>query len=482
MATNPYFTQLHTQRFSFIGSPQQRDGTTNDDQRFLNMYPELIKSPLTDGKKYYLKKRPGVSQLLAFPAGRGQGIFYWEYNNTYYYAIGGTLYYGPSQTPLLALSQSNTNVGFAVFRGTAGVYLVVVDGIKGWVIGTNNTFVQITSPNFPSPHIPSPIFMDGYIFLAGASSQAIFNSTLNDPNTWPSDGFIDAEMYPDNVVQLAKQQNYIVAIGSDSVEFLYDNANATGSPLQRNAPAVAQIGCPAPLTVCQTEDQLIMVGTTQAGGRTVWQIKGFQPAQIASEPVREALDEEGDNIINATAMTVQCAGHKWYILNLEIGGRTFVYDFEEQMWHEWSTTTGQARFNWQFVASAPDGFPVLLGYTDGVVAKLSPDVYTDLGAPINCQIVTSKIDFDTDKRKRMYRLSMVGDSPVAGGSSPMTLEWSDDDYNTWVGSRQLQMNGGYPTTTQLGYFRRRAFRFTYIQPHPLRLESFEVDITQEVRR
>ena len=59
MSTNPYFTQYHTQRFSFIGSPQQRDGTATKDQRFLNMYPELIKSPISDGKKYYLKKRPG---------------------------------------------------------------------------------------------------------------------------------------------------------------------------------------------------------------------------------------------------------------------------------------------------------------------------------------------------------------------------------------------------------------------------------------
>ena len=71
MATNPYFTQLHTQRFSFIGSPQQRDGTYQKDQRFLNMYPELIKSPISDGKKYYLKKRPGVSRQVQVGSGAG---------------------------------------------------------------------------------------------------------------------------------------------------------------------------------------------------------------------------------------------------------------------------------------------------------------------------------------------------------------------------------------------------------------------------
>lgn len=483
MATNPYFTQYHTQRFSFIGSPQQRDGSYTKDQRFLNLYPELIKSPVSEGKKYYLKKRPGTSLYQNFGrTAAGQGIFYWAANNNYYTAVGGTLFSGT--TPLITLSSTTATVGFAEFRGLGNPFLIVVDGTKGWTIGTGNTFVQITDANFPSPHVAAPIFLDGYIFLA--SGQRIYNSNLLDPNTWPADGFIDAEMYPDQISTLSKSQNYLTAIGTESVEFFYDNANATGSPLQRNAPAVSQFGTPSALTVAQTEKETILVGQTGSGGRTVWVIDGFQPTEIAQEPQREALDDEGANIVFAAAFVVQCSGHKWYVLNLT--SRTLVYDFDEQMWHEWSFTVAQQRFNYAFAADGINGRPVLLSYSDGVTVQLDPNIYADYNPttggtyPINCVATTVKIDFDTIKRKRFYRLSLIGDSPSGNNLSPITVQWSDDDYTTWSSGATLYMDASYPTIKQLGYSRRRAFQFTYQDVRPLRLEAFELDIIQEVRR
>lgn len=485
MASNPYFSPLHTQRFSFIGSPQQRDGTYQKDQRFLNMYPELIKSQMTDGKKYYLKKRPGISHAAPLGSGAGRGCYFW--NGLWYVVVGNELYRSVANgsftfVPLIPLATSTGSVGFAEFKDDSQDLLFFCDGQNGYTIGpgTGGGFVPVSSAAFPVPHIPAPIFLDGYIFLAAAGGQTIWNSNLNDPTTWPADGFIDAEMYPDNLVTLAKQQNYLVAVGGASIEFFYDNANATGSPLQRNAPAVAQIGCPAGDTVNQTEDQLIFVGNTQAGGRTVWVIKGFQPTEIATEPVREALDNEGINIGISSAMTVQCAGHKWYIINLYGAGRTFVYDFEEQMWHEWSTGLSDA-FNWKYTTDSIVGLPFVVGPT-GIMGYLDPGAFDDSGSPIYCQVTTSKIDFDTIMRKRFFRLSLATDAPNGNVSEPMSISWSDDDYTTWIGPVTMELNASYPTITQLGYSRRRAFQFLYTQSFPLRMESFEVDITQEVRR
>lgn len=481
MATNPYFTQYHTQRFSFIGSPQQRDGTATKDQRFLNMYPELIKSPITDGKKYYLKKRPGVAAFQTFAAGQGRGVFFWSSVGAYYTVVGNQLY--KNTTPIQTLNTSTGAVGWAEFNSDASSVLIMLDGTNGWQIGSGGGVTQITDANFPSPHIPSPVYLDGYIFVASSNTQTIHNSGLLTPLVWPADGFIDAEMFPDNLVGLSKVQNYIAAVGVASIEWFYDNANATGSPLQRNAPAVSQLGCPAPLTINQTEKELILVGQTSNGGRTIWVLDGFQPTEIANEPVREALDLEGTSISAATAYTIQCAGHKWYVLNLKGNLRTFVYDFEEKMWHEWSSGLGQSYFNFDFAADAGNGAPVLLGEL-GATSNytLSPVNYTDAGATINCTVITSKIDFDTVKRKRIFRLSLAADSPDGPTATPMTISWTDDDYNTYSAGATLMIGSGYSTITQLGYMRRRAFQFVYQQPWPLRMESFELDIIQEVRR
>src|SRR6202012_672217 len=244
------------------------------------------------------------------------------------------------------------------------------------------------------------------------ASDVICNSALGDPTVWPSDGFISAEMYPDNISTLLINLNYVVAIGTGSVEFFYDNANATGSPLQRNAPAVAQFGTPAPFSIQQTEKEITLIGQTGTGGRTVWLIEGFQPTEIADAPVREALDAEGVNINVATGMVVQCAGHKWYIMNLLHNSRTFVYDYDEKMWHEWSFSLNAQVFNYMAVADSGDGHPVCLSFGNANTVELDPNSYTDYdpnnpGTPllINCQVTTVKIDFDTIKRKRMFRLS-----------------------------------------------------------------------------
>jgi hypothetical protein len=447
------------------------------------MYPELIKSPISDGKKYYLKKRPGTAVFETYSnTGQGRGIFYWQVTGNYLTVLGNTVYLGA--TAIITLTTSTGPIGCIEYRVSGTDELFVCDGAMGYIVNTGGGVTIITDPNFPTPHLPYPVYIDGYVFLAPVGGQTIRNSNLNDPTTWPVDGSIDAEMYPDNIVGLFKQQNYLVAVGEESIEFFYDNANATGSPMQRNAPAVAQFGCGAPQTINQTETQLILCGQTANGGRTVWVIQGFQPTEIGNEPVREALDLEGPAMASATAFTIQCAGHKWYVLNLKNNQRTFVYDFEEQMWHEWSGGLSQACFGYDYAADSGSGSPVLLAIAGGPSVAMSPTTYQDSGVTINCTVITSKIDFDTIMRKRIYRLSVITDAPNGDNNVPMAVYWSDDDYNTWVptAGAGLNLNASYPTITQLGYTRRRAFKFVFQQNLPLRMEAFELDIIQEVRR
>jgi len=101
---------------------------------------------------------------------------------------------------------------------------------------------EITSADFPTPHCPFPVFMDGYLFVAKSGTQDIYNSNLDDPALWTAGDYISAEMYPDKIVALSKNNNYIYALGSNSIEYFYDAAVATGSPLGRHDSAVQQFG------------------------------------------------------------------------------------------------------------------------------------------------------------------------------------------------------------------------------------------------
>lgn len=478
---SPLYQTYKTQRLAFVGSPQQRDGSSTKDQRFLNLYPELIKSPITDGKKYYLKSRPGLQFSSTVTPGEGRGIYI--YNGNQYVVIAGSLYInGVFST---TLGTSTGPVGFTNYQGTEG-WLILLDGVKGWAIKKADGSVnQITNANFPTPHLPFPVAIDGYLCVTKANSANIYNSDLNNPLGWTSGNLISAEMFPDNITCLVKNNNYMYAIGSESIEYFYDAANVSGSPFLRNDSAVLQFGSNAPYSVVQTDNEVILVGDSGNGGRCVWCIDGFKSTDVSIEPIKEALDFEGAQLADSVGYCIRMSGHKFYVLTLALSGRILVYDFDEMMWHEWQFGAIGSNFYAPFSADSGQGFPYMLHKTAGTVMKFLETAYVDTPTAsttfgITCVATTVKLDFDTIKRKQMSRLAIVGDSPNGTTNCPLTVEWSDDDYNTYSTPRTLNLNGTMSAILRLGYFRRRAFRFTFNQPYLLRLEAIEVDINNGI--
>ena len=469
-----------TKRFPLVGMPMQRNGTDElKDQRFLNCFTEQIKAQITDAKKYYTKKRNGLSFLTA-QTGTTRGMIFEDTTQKMFFVVGTTIYSynGATVSTVQTGIAAGGNVGMTVHLTTT-VQVVVLTGTQGWVINpVANTATQIVDADFPNPHLPYPVSMDGYLFVARANSADIYNSDLDDVFAWDPSQFITAEMYPDNIVCLAKNNNYVVAVGTGSMEYFYDIGNASGSPLQRNDSAVQQMGTTAPDTVVQTEKEIILVGSTGNGGRTVWIVEGFKAEEIATEAVRNSLNALGLDITTINAYSVRVNGHKFYVLRLPTQNQTWVLDFDTKLWSEWSTTnaagTAQETFIAKFASDSHLGYPYCMS-ANGDIYLMSETTYQDHGRPIRTEIVTLKLDFDNMNRKDCYRVSVFGDWPLSGEST-LTLEWSDDDYRTWSSPRTIQLSTQLPVTRRLGKFRRRAFRLTHTDNTPLRLEGMEMDI------
>lgn len=486
---NPELNTYTTIRFPLVGSPQQRDGTSySKDQRFLNCFPELIKTELTEGKKYYVKKRAGLHLQFSTSLSTSmapRGCIYCDLNDTIYFVFGNVLYHwSPSAGGFnfsAVLSTSTGDVGFTLHQTTSTNYVALVDGVSGWVVNTaTNVATQITSANFPTPNVTSIVSMDGYLFVAKAGTADIYNSNVDDPLTWTAGDFITAEMYPDVIQGLAKNNNYVYAVGTDSVEYFYDGANATGSPLSRNDSAVVQFGTEAPGSIVQTEKEVLFVGNTGNGGRTVWMLDGFKQTEIGTEPVNQTLDAMGSAIKTVNAYCVRSMGHKFYVLRTT--NRTWVWDFDEKLWHEWTTGASQTVFGGHYACGSAQGQAYFQADGSTSLYSFDPSYYNDdvpaISTPINMQITTVKIDFDTVNRKDCYRLSIYGDWPTSVADAEIIVDWSDDDYRTFVGSRSINLVQPIANTMRLGKFRRRAFRFTTTANLPIRLEGFEVDINK----
>lgn len=474
----PALQTYETKRINFISNPQQRSSSADKDFRLVNMMTEVVSSPLGDGKKYYVKSRPGLSTSYTTASGAGRGIYYWVISGVSYAmsVVGNKVYYNGTAVPSLTLAGSTGLCGFTEFVSSTGtVSLILLDGTDGYVFSNQSTYTKITDADFPTPHIPIPIFLDAYLFVAKSGTQDIYNSNLDDPLLWTAGDFISAEMYPDKIVALSKNNNYMYAIGSNSVEYLYDAANATGSPLARHDSAVQQFGTVSASSVVQTEKEVVFIGETGNGGHTVWTIDGFKEKEIGIPSVKQALFAEGSTLSTAPAFCIRVATQKLYVICLT--ARTLVYSFDTQMWSEWQT--GSSIFTGSKGTDGPNGSAYVLDKSNGNVYLMNETLFTDAGTAFTCSIISAKLDFDSMNRKFMNRFTLVGDVPDDTlVNSAVSVQWSDDDYKTFNTARTLTFNADLPAIFQLGSFRRRAFKISYSLPYLFRIEGVEVDINK----
>jgi len=478
---NPVNSTYTTERQSFVYNPLHRSGSVlNKDARLINCLVDVFESPDQKNTKVFVKTRPGLALAYNTVAGTARGIYYWTVSGVgYAITVTGNSVYS-NGTFLQTLTTTTGDVNFTEFVNSSGVVsLVMVDGVKGYVFANPTTAAtEIVDADFPTPHVPFPIFLDGYLFLAKANSQDIYNSDLDNPAAWTAGSYISAEMYPDRIVALSRNNNYIYAIGNNSCEFMYDAANATGSPLARHDSAVQQFGCVAPYSVASTDSEVIFIGETANGGHTVWTITGFKEAEIGTPSIRSIFRHEGVALKEARAHCVRVSGQKIYVISLS--NMTLVYSFDSKMWFEWySGTTNNTKFVGTHSSDGPNGMAYVLHNTNGRIFTISEDNHTDNGIGFQFQVITPKFDFDSLNRKTMHRLSLIGDIPDGSGAGNiLQVAWTDDDYQTWSADRDLSFDFDFPMITQLGAFRRRAFRITYSQPYLLRLEGMEVDINK----
>lgn len=532
---NPVESTYKTQRLPFVGSHNSRDATGSKDQRYVNCFPESIKNPLNNGKRIYLIKRPGLTTLVnPGNVAVGRGIFYWKAR--VYSVFGNKLYSGT--TLIQTLGTSTGTVGFVAINGPTS-YLFVCDGTDGYLITTadvvtqvnptysawtattalalgvkrrpivaNSLYYEVTTAGttgagepawpttvgntvvdgtvtwtcrgyyggFPSPHQPTPVFLDGYIFLSQTDTDKIFNCDVDLPASWNPIMFISAEMYPDNIVALGRQNNQLVAFGENSIEFFFDAANVNQSPLARNDGASQQVGCAGFNSTTSFEQNMLFVGESELGGRAVWQIEAFQPKKVSIEWVDRLIDAEGTNLVNCNAFILRQGGHQFYVLNLTT--RTVVYDLEEKMWHEWSTNSSGSHAPFSCLFSCDYSGSALMQHTsNGKVYKFDPTSYQDDGTAILVEAVTSLIDFDDNDRKVCHSFVLICDRTSV--TSNAFVSYSDNDYVTWSTPRAVDISNR-PFLMRLGMFRRRAFKVTYIDNFPFRVEALELYINKHL--
>ncbi len=346
-------------------------------------------------------------------------------------------------------------------------------GIAGLLAGSSYG-ASIVLTSFPSPHVPTPVFLDGYVVLGKANTSDVYSSALGEYDYWGSSDVVVVNQYPGDIIGLAKQNNQIVVLKEDSIEFLWDAGNATGSPFNRTTQAVTQYGCAAVGTIDEHEERVVFVGITQTGTVGVWSISGFKETKVSTEAIDRILASE-TSISNSTAMAIRSQGHYFYVLRIP-SGRTLVYDIEEKYWHEWTSTVSGVEGNFVGKWSTAIGTDPIIQYESGnVIYKMSPTVYNDVTGVIKTKYQSIITDIENEKRKRWNGVWFIGDRQTS--SSPMVISYSDDDYQTWSGNFTVDISER-AYVKNLGTSRRRAWKLEHEANTPFRFEALEISYTQ----
>lgn len=449
---------------------------------FVNVFIEATKHELEEDIDKQIVKRDGTTSLIASQtASQVRGMYYWADQQKLIYAAGTNVYvhsFVSSTTTALSsfFGTSSGDVGFCEFLyDDTSVVIIATDGTTLKSIDITNTIVTCADGDLPT-HQPYPIFLNGYLFVVKASSADIYNSNLNDPMSWTPGDFLSGEMEGDLVKRPAKLNNYIILFGTNTIEYFWDVGNASGSPLQRNDTPVKINGYLGGFA--QIGNVIYYVGNAVQSRPSVFRLEDFKIQEVGTPTISRHLTKTAETFASLKGGMVSFQGHSFYVL--DGGSYTYIMDIDKT---SWTRIAYQSSANFPIVATAngkpEDGnvYPIFaLAGSTSTIYKFDPTLYQDSGTNFTCTIITDTHSFGTINRKTMHRLSLYTDTPAS--TSSVSVYWTDDDYLTWSSAVTIDLAQDLAACYRLGWFRQRAFKFTYSDNFPFRLQKVEVDINK----
>lgn len=470
------------------------DGFTNKDARLVNVVTEVIQDAASGTTNITVYKRPGLLENNAagsMPSVAGKvprGIRFWA--GEVVYCFGNSVYRQTTGAVLWTWTSTTTGkVGFVECKNGANSVLFVCDGAEAYILTAGFAPTKIVDVDFPVAHVPTPVYLDGYVFLVSANTNKIFNCDLEAPLSWTALGFISAEITEEPIKALVRQKNQILAIKSRYTEFFYNAGNTSGSPLSRNDSLVFQYGTTSYESIASGEDVAYWAGQSSAGGNFIVRVQNYTPQIISIDPLERYLPNS-----DLVGNLCRARGKIYYVMH--VGAlSTFVWDEEVREWIQWSTYNGSAVpvdiSLTPFIGKYSTFRDLVIGggttiNTQSVwqtsVAQtytLESGKYVDDVAPATTHAIPIKIrtsfdDYGVMYRKQFYRADLVGDTSITPGNI-IYLQYSNDDFITLSTARSMLLTNTRQYLHRLGSSRRRAWVITHNFAGPFRATHLELE-------
>lgn len=319
--------------------------------------------------------------------------------------------------------------------------------------------------------IASRLVMNSY---AGIRSQVSYSDVAvgsvyagnEDWTTANAAGVFTAAARPDPVLAVHENTNEVFVFGPASLQVYAPDAGIFFAPVVNR-----ELGCSAPYSVVKTDQNFAWLDHLRR-----FVVGNGREEQVISEPIQKTLHD--------MTRVDDCFGYRVVLGYLDAmvwtfptDGRTFMFQ-KGASWSEWSLWDG----NWTgFPAAAHtrrlETNDVLMGTTDGYIAKLDLDADTDFGDAINAYVVTGFQDRGSDawKECRRVRFALRRGRTESTSEPAILLSWRDG-LGAWEPPIPISMGAAGESNPvvelwSLGVYRRRQWKLDFREAEDLTLVS-----------
>lgn len=375
-------------------------------------------------------RRPGLVELTDTGTGASVDGLYWWGNQSLALAVsdGETYKITASDGTFAQITGDSFQ---ATTRPIFDNYGTNVYGANGEKIQRISTSVVDNMDDADAPTTVTHVaVLDRYLIANEASSGNFHYSDVGAPTTW-SGNYSEAEGRPDNLNGLFVKNLELILTGTETIEAWHDDGV---TPFRRLLQGFIENGTPAPYSFkwcdepvnafCFIDRQHRVV---RIDGRGVRSLNDSLDKYVQSySTVSDAL---GDFIVTQ--------GHSFYMLNFPTEAETLVFDFNTNMWMQWSHYSGSAYGRWRsncHTFASAWGKNLIGDRANGKVYTLSPTTYTDDGDSIRTLLRTGHVSRgDSGIWKRCIRMDFRAKKVGTGTSSNvvLTVRYRDNGSATW---------------------------------------------------
>lgn len=468
------------------------------DQRKINCFYDLIRNSTTGRSTLELVKRPGIrlynsiqvtgTQRLVenIKDDTGSWIVSSDGSTTRVYDTGAgnptsTITSTKLPSYLTNIIINGTPTGVLQLRATSGdppaqdVYYATAA----------NSWTQINDADFTGRTVVGKMeSMDGYLFFLD-SARRVYNFDLNSVTALTPTSFLEKQIKADVPCGLAKFKNEIIAFGQETAEIYRNVGNPSGSPLSvikekawnvgigliGRPNAVASTSGGTTSYYCVVNDKLYFVGngTGSQYGVSLYVYDGGVPQKISSGPIDRILSDINEGWMYSINK-LGFYGHNALAIQFTAPGastqKMFVYFPELNEWFEWTSTVfSPVNSGRVFLGAATSSANVFQWETNAA------GTWQDYNAQAYTMSVQFRVPKTANNRDIMHWCAL--DADTTSSASNVTVEFSDNDYQSFSTGRTIDLNTQEKRINRCGSYKTpRVVRLSHSANAEFRARNF----------